>query len=80
MLNARSSASRELLELLKETGRGIAVKELCENGFAGIIIFDAEGEGPKTIEVVAVGIVVRVDQPQEGEHGFAVKFERMPDL
>ena len=30
MLNARSSASRELLELLKETGRGIAVKELCE--------------------------------------------------
>jgi len=30
MLNARSSASRELLELLKETGRGIVVKELCE--------------------------------------------------
>ena len=30
MLNARSSASRELLELLKETGRAIAVKELCE--------------------------------------------------
>ncbi len=30
MLNARSSASQELLELLKETGRAIAVKELCE--------------------------------------------------
>ncbi|MDA2933604.1 helix-turn-helix transcriptional regulator [Acidobacteria bacterium AH-259-D05] len=30
MLNARSSASRRLLELLKETGRGIAIKELCE--------------------------------------------------
>ena len=32
------------------------------------------------LSVEAVGIVVRVDQPQEGEHGFAVKFERMPDL
>jgi predicted ArsR family transcriptional regulator len=30
MLNVRSPASRRLLELLKETGRGIAVKELCE--------------------------------------------------
>ena len=30
MLNARTSASWRLLELLKETGRGIAVKELCE--------------------------------------------------
>ncbi len=30
MLNARTSASRRLLELLKETGRGFAVKELCE--------------------------------------------------
>ncbi len=32
------------------------------------------------LSVEAVGTVVRVDQPQEGEHGFAVKFERMPDL
>ncbi len=30
MLNARSPASRRLLELLKETGRAIAIKELCE--------------------------------------------------
>ncbi len=30
MLNATSSASLRLLELLKETGRAIAVKELCE--------------------------------------------------
>ena len=30
MLNARSSASRRLLELLKETGRAIVIKELCE--------------------------------------------------
>jgi len=30
MLNGRASASRRLLELLKETGRGFAVKELCE--------------------------------------------------
>ncbi len=30
MLNARTSASWRLLELLKEMGRGIAVKELCE--------------------------------------------------
>ncbi len=91
---------------------------------AGTVTFEAEGEGPKTIEVVAkdvsfagaylwagapkvfprvgdkisinlrgpselvefqfsvkaVGTVVRVDQPQEGEHGFAVKFKRLPDL
>jgi len=32
------------------------------------------------LSVEAVGTVVRVDQPQEGEHGFAVKFKRMPDL
>ena len=88
----------------------------------GIITFDAEGEGPKTIEVVAkdvsvngaylwagapraypsvgdkiginlrcaseleqfqlsveaVGTVVRVDPPQESEHGFAVKFGKNP--
>ncbi len=30
MLTARSSASRELLELLKETGRAIVIKEVCE--------------------------------------------------
>ncbi len=30
MLKVRSPANRRLLELLKETGRGIAVKELCE--------------------------------------------------
>ncbi len=32
------------------------------------------------LSVVAVGTVVRVDQPQEDEHGFAVKFKRIPDL
>ncbi len=32
------------------------------------------------LSVEAVGTVVRVDQPQEGEHGFAVKFKRIPDL
>ncbi len=31
------------------------------------------------LSVEAVGTVVRVDQPQEGEHGFAVKFKRIPD-
>ena len=90
----------------------------------GIVTFDPEREGPRTIEVAAkdvsvdgaylwadapkacprvgdkirinlhcaseleqfqlsveaVGTVVRVDQAQEGEHGFAVKFKRIPDL
>jgi hypothetical protein len=32
------------------------------------------------LSVEAAGTVVRVDQSQEGEHGFAVKFKRMPDL
>jgi len=31
------------------------------------------------LSVEAVGTVLRVDQPQEGEHGFAVKFKRIPD-
>ncbi len=90
----------------------------------GIITFDAEGEGPRTIEVVAkdiglagaylwadapkvcprvgdkieinlrsdsefeefqlsveaVGTVVRVDLPKETDHGFAIKFAKMPDF
>ena len=88
----------------------------------GIVTFDADEEGPRTIEVAAkdvsvqgtylwadaprarvgdkirinlhsvseleqfqlsmeaVGTVVRVDPPQEGEHGFAVKFKILPDL
>ena len=88
----------------------------------GIITFDAEGEGPRTIEVVAkdiglagaylwadapkvcprvgdkieinlrsdsefeefqlsveaVGTVVRVDLPQKSDHGFAIKFAKLP--
>ena len=32
------------------------------------------------LSVKAVGTVVRVDQPQEGGYGFAVKFKRMPDF
>ncbi len=32
------------------------------------------------LSVEAVGIVVRVDQPQEDECGFAVKFKRLPNL
>ena len=88
----------------------------------GIVTFDAEGEGPKTLEVVAkdfslagaylwangpkvcprvgdkirinlrsdsefeefqlsveaVGTVVRVDLPKETDHGFAIKFAKLP--
>ncbi len=93
-----------------------------EGPLVGIVTFEVEGEGPRTIEVAtrdvsvngtylltdaprarvgdkirinlhsaseleqfqlsveAVGTVVRVDQPQGSEHGFAVKFNRMPDL
>ena len=32
------------------------------------------------LSVEAVGTVVRVEQPQGGEHGFAVKFKRIPKL
>jgi hypothetical protein len=107
---------------MEENGKRAATR--IEVPLIGIITFYAEGEGPKTIEVVAkdislagaylwvsaprpcprvgdkievnlrsdseleefqlsveaVGTVVRVDLPQEGDHGFAIKFAKVPDF
>jgi hypothetical protein len=107
---------------MEEKGKRAATR--IEVPLVGIITFDAEGEGPRTIEVVAkdislagaylwagaprtcprvgdkieinlrsdsefeefqlsveaVGTVVRVDLPQKSDHGFAIKFAKMPDF
>ena len=107
---------------MEEKGKRAATR--IDVPLVGIITFDAEGEGPRTIEVVAkdislagaylwadapracprvgdkieinlrsdsefeefqlsveaVGTVVRVDLPQKSDHGFAIKFAKMPDF